>query len=164
MHVKLTTPEVRSQWIESGRGEGNASSIVPTHNAAKPLGWKRVVPATVLIGACAAAAFTEVSAEEGQVLCPYRLATGGWCPGCGCTRALKAVMHGDVRGSLVLNPWMLLVLAQAIVISGFFLVMPDKAQAWWRSNDYKVAKINLAIAVVLWAIRLSVGTIPLPFT
>ena len=72
-------------------------------------------------------------------------------------------MHGDLRSSLVLNPWMLLVLAQAAVISGFFLIMPERARVWWRANDFKVAKVNMAIAVAFWAVRLVIGTIPLPF-
>lgn len=153
MPVTLTAPEVRSSWI----------TPLASDNNARPLWLWRALPATVLIGACAAAALTEVSAEEGQVLCPYRLATGGWCPGCGCTRALKAMMHGDLRGSMILNPWMLLVLFQATIISGFFLFMPDKARTWWRENDFLVAKVNLAAAGLIWAARLTVGDIPLPF-
>jgi hypothetical protein len=130
----------------------------------KPLVPRHALPAIGLAAVCAGAAFTEVSAEEGQILCPYRLVTGGWCPGCGCTRALRHLMHGDVRTSLALNPWMILVLAQMVVMSGFFLVMPDKAKAWWRTNDFKVLKINMAVAAVIWIARLWDGTIPLPFT
>lgn len=141
MTVTLTAPEVRSAWIAS----------------------RRVLPAIGLAGACALAAFSPVGDDEGQVLCPYRLATGGWCPGCGCTRALGAVVRGDVGSSLALNPWTLLLLAQATVIAGWFLAAPEAASNWWRRNDSRLIHVNLAFAAILWIARLATGAIPGPF-
>lgn len=73
-------------------------------------------------------------------------------------------MHGDVRGSLILNPWMLVVLAQAIAISGAFLFLPEKARTWWNKNDFMLVKVNLMVAGLFWVGRLAAGTIPLPFS
>lgn len=141
MTVTLTAPEVRS------------ASITP----------RRVLPAAALAGACAVAALSPVGDDEGQVLCPYRLATGGWCPGCGCTRALGAAMRGDFGSSLALNPWTLLILAQASVIAGWFLGAPEAASAWWRRNDNRVIQVNLAFGAILWVARMTSGAIPVPF-
>ncbi len=126
------------------------------------IGAKRALPAAALAGACALAALSPVGDDEGQVLCPYRLATGGWCPGCGCTRALSAIVRGDVNTSLALNPWTILLLAQATVISGWFLSAPQAARTWWARNDTRVLQVNLAVALVIWIARLATGVIPLP--
>ena len=39
--------------------------------------------------------------------CPIHQAFGVLCPGCGGTRALLAVLHGDLRGAWQLNPLLL---------------------------------------------------------
>ena len=137
MALTLTAPEQRSAWA----------------------GAKRALPAVGLAGACAVAAISPLG-DEGQVLCPFRLATGSWCPGCGCTRALGAVMRGDVAGSLAMNPWTLVILTQALLISGWFLAAPVAARSWWQRNDVRVLQINLAIGAIIWITRLATGTIP----
>lgn len=140
MSVVLTAPEQRSAWI----------------------GPRRALPAVALAGACALAALSPVGDDEGQVLCPYRLATGGWCPGCGCTRALSAVVRGDVGASLSLNPWTLVLLAQAVVMAGWFAAAPERMRAWWARNDTTVLTINLVVGLGIWITRLATGAIPLP--
>lgn len=140
MHSTLAAPERRSALVN----------------------YRRVLPAAGLAGACALAALSPVGDSEGQVLCPYRLATGGWCPGCGCTRALSAVVRGDVGTSLALNPWTMILLAQAIVMSAWFLSAPDRARAWLSRHDIRVIQANLVIGLTIWVIRLTTGEIPLP--
>lgn len=128
------------------------------------VGPRRSLPAIGFIGVCAAAAFTELSAEEGQVLCPYRLLTGGWCPGCGCTRALKALVRGEVRDSLAMNPWTLVIFVQALVVSVALLVTPERTVAWVRQHRVAVGVFNIVVGVTVWAVRIGLGVIPLPFT
>ena len=36
--------------------------------------------------------------------CPFRLATGFTCPGCGITRALHQILHGHFVAAFMLNP------------------------------------------------------------
>ncbi|TAL12155.1 MAG: DUF2752 domain-containing protein, partial [Frankiales bacterium] len=43
-------------------------------------------------------------ADTGPVLCPVRRATGRRCPGCGGTRSLVRLLHGDLRGSAAAHP------------------------------------------------------------
>ena len=47
------------------------------------------------------------------VPCPFHRLTGRWCPGCGMTRALHDVLHGDVRAALGANLLLPVVLALA---------------------------------------------------
>jgi uncharacterized protein DUF2752 len=43
-------------------------------------------------------------------VCPFRALTGFTCPGCGSTRALHQMLHGDLIGAFKLNPFMMLLL------------------------------------------------------
>ncbi len=134
------------------------------HTATPWVGVRRAIPAAGFIGVCAAAALTELSAEEGQILCPYRLVTGGWCPGCGCTRALKALVRGDVRDSIAMNPWTLVLFVQALVVSIALLAVPERTVTWVRRNSVRIGVANGLLGVGFWLLRLGYDVIPLPFT
>ena len=47
-------------------------------------------------------------------LCPFRLMTGVDCPGCGLTRALTALLHGDPDGAAAQHPLVFLALPLAV--------------------------------------------------
>ena len=40
--------------------------------------------------------------------CPFRTITGFTCPGCGSTRGMHLLLHGDVLGAFQFNPLLLL--------------------------------------------------------
>ncbi len=42
--------------------------------------------------------------------CPFRLLTGLNCPGCGTSRGLHRLLHGDLIGAFQFNPLMMLLL------------------------------------------------------
>jgi hypothetical protein len=42
--------------------------------------------------------------------CPFRAVTGFNCPGCGTTRALHQLLHGDLPSAFQLNPLLILAL------------------------------------------------------
>jgi hypothetical protein len=46
--------------------------------------------------------------------CPIHALTGLYCPGCGSTRALYSLLHGNVGQALAMNP--LLVIASPLVL------------------------------------------------
>ena len=50
--------------------------------------------------------------EPGQTgffpACPFRTLTGFTCPGCGSTRGLHRLLHGDIVSALEFNPLMVL--------------------------------------------------------
>lgn len=41
-------------------------------------------------------------------ICPFRAITGFTCPGCGSTRGLHRLLHGDVVAAFELNPLLIL--------------------------------------------------------
>ena len=70
----------------------------------------------LLLGAAALAAspgvyllwrFDPSAADSRFPPCIFHALTGLWCPGCGTTRALHALAHGDVGGALAMNPLLL---------------------------------------------------------
>ena len=48
--------------------------------------------------------------------CLFRAATGIPCPSCGTTRALVHLAHGDLAGSLILNPLFSLIMITALLL------------------------------------------------
>ena len=124
---------------------------------------KRYGPAIGLACGCAAAAVLHIGDEDGTVLCPFRLATGGWCPGCGATRAFRAMTHLDVSRAFTLNPWAILVLAQALVFTSWLATAPESFRAWWYRFDMRVLSFNVTIALSFWVIRMALDQIPIPF-
>lgn len=75
---------------------------------------------TLLLGAGAAGAVAVLARVDpnahGSPLppCPLRTLTGLYCPGCGSTRALHDLLHGDIAGALAMNP--LLVVALPVLL------------------------------------------------
>lgn len=67
---------------------------------------QRVAPVSVGFGAALAAGYVTVNdpMRSGWFLpCPLRELTGWSCPGCGMTRAVHHLLHGDVIESVQLN-------------------------------------------------------------
>jgi hypothetical protein len=82
----------------------------------------RIWPAVALLSAAAAAAallWVVDPHQAGNPLppCPSRWLTGLLCPGCGSTRALHALLHGDLSGALAMNPLLVLSLPAVAVLA-----------------------------------------------
>ena len=110
----------------------------------------RIWPALALAAAAAAGAallwFVDPH-QAGNPLppCPSRWLTGLFCPGCGSTRALHALLHGDLPGALAMNPLLVLSLPAVAVL----------ALEWLRLLPAKLAPVALRIGNArAWAVVL----------
>lgn len=102
----------------------------------------------------ATAALTPVSrVESGPVLCPVRRTTGRPCPGCGGSRSLVRLLHGDLRGSVAAHPLGpgLGVLLVAWSIGGGRTAGTRLDPQRWRPRPAVAA--GLAAAWAVWALR-----------
>jgi len=98
------------------------------------------------------------------VLCPSRRLLGLPCPGCGMTRALAALLRGDLAGAFALHPWAPALAAQLALGWGAWgwslsgtpsgrLLRPDR----WLGPTLLA---NLAALAALWLGRLATGSLP----
>lgn len=93
---------------------------------------------TLLLGVAAATialVLWRIDPNIGHVLppCPFHALTDLYCPGCGSTRALHALLHGDVVQAMAMNPLLVLALpvlaAMALNAAGW---MPQGSEPIWR--------------------------------
>ena len=83
------------------------------------------------------------------------------CPGCGMTRAVSLLGHGDIIGSFALHPLAIPFAVQVVVAwSWWGLVLARRARVpspWWGIG---VLTLDMAALVVTWILRLVTGTLP----
>jgi len=74
--------------------------------------------------------------------CPVHRATGFYCPGCGSTRAVHCLLHGDLPKALSKNPLMVL----SIPLLGLLSLRPSWAYS--RAAPWIALAILLGYAVL----------------
>ncbi|HEY0499891.1 MAG TPA: DUF2752 domain-containing protein [Kutzneria sp.] len=107
----------------------------------------RVTPAVVAVTAAVGAL---LGAGIVSIPCWFHAMTGADCPFCGGSRALGALLHGDVLGALRFNAFAVLVLLPAAVAG---LVLLGRTELGLRIPSWPVrrsALVVLAIAAVAW--------------
>lgn len=120
------------------------------------------------VGLALATSSGDVPADEGFVLCPFRRCTGGYCPGCGATRAAGALLRGDVAGSIRLHPLVVVWFVQFVAVAFWFALGPGGGRfarlrrAWVRWGT-QLLLANAVAAVVVWIARMGTGSIPVAF-
>jgi hypothetical protein len=62
--------------------------------------------------------------------CIFRIVTGFSCPGCGMTRACRALLLGDVQGALAFHPLVFFVVGFVVVHTARVLT------SWWRGRAW----------------------------
>ncbi len=79
--------------------------------------------------------------------CPIRATTGGFCPGCGSTRAVHELLQGDVIGSLICHPMVLPLLGLATYLWVSWIARRQGGKQWALSATQLPAAIPLLLAV-----------------
>ncbi len=77
------------------------------------------------------------------LVCPFRKLTGFTCPGCGSTRALHRLIHGDIIAAFQFNP--LFILALPLML----YVLARYTQAAIRGKPINPNQLN---AKYIWAL------------
>ena len=99
--------------------------------------------------------------DDGVALCPFRWCTGGYCPGCGATRAANRLAHGDLQSSWSHHPWVLLAMAQVVVVAVVAAGLAStRRRRLLRRIAIPLVVANTALLIGIWVVRLSAGSIP----
>lgn len=121
--------------------------------------------ATLAVSSAAVlAAVTLLDSDDGLVLCPFRRCTGGYCPGCGASRAASRLLRGDIVGSWAHQPFVLLVGLQASVLTVLLTLTRTSAKQAMQRWAQPFVLANTALILGIWLIRLASGSIPAPDT
>ena len=82
-----------------------------------------------------------------RIACPIHALTGFYCPGCGSTRAVKAVLNGDLP--LAFHDNALLMVSPVVLASGLLIEKYSQKRIWL----YVFLSIVLVAVVVFAMIR-----------
>ena len=83
--------------------------------------------------------------------CYFRTHWKLYCPGCGGTRALFALMHGNLRQSLKYNPVTLLFLLDVLVTTILSLI--EKKNSKYSTSRFRlILNITLLIFIVVFSV------------
>ena len=130
-------------------------------------GWSTSTVGLVAAGSIAlAAAVAEVGGtDEGVSICMVRHLTGGYCPGCGATRAARHLLHGDVGAAWRDHPWVLFAVAQVVLLGAVFAVVSARGRPRIATSSWlhAVGLVNVVALLAIWTARLATGAIPSPF-
>lgn len=132
---------------------------LPATNSSRyaiPNQWPAVAT-TIAVGTLV---FT-ATGDDGFVLCPFRRCTGGYCPGCGGTRAVRNLAQGNISGAWTHNPWVVLVAVQAVLaaVALAFVAAPRRIPRL-RAIAMPLLAINTVMLIAIWIVRLQNDAIP----
>ncbi|MFT3830346.1 MAG: DUF2752 domain-containing protein [Opitutaceae bacterium] len=103
-------------------------------------------------GAAAVARFIGPLPPRWAPPCPWRALTGLYCPGCGSTRALLALAHGDLPRAFTQNPLLVLSLPLLLGWAAFALVRAWRGQPPAALPRHS-ATITLVVVVLYFVLR-----------
>lgn len=86
------------------------------------------------------------------ISCPIHAATGFYCAGCGSTRAVKAVLNGDLP--LAFHDNALLMVSPVVIASGLLIEKYSQKRIWL----YAFLSVVLVVVVVFTVIRNQPGS------
>lgn len=118
---------------------------------------RQAAPTLLLIAAAGAAALVLSRVDPGAAdsmlpPCPLLALTGLYCPGCGSTRALHALLHGDLAQAMAMNP--LLVIALPVLATMTLNAAgwaPGHGERLWRRIGNP--KPWLVVLLTYWLLR-----------
>jgi hypothetical protein len=80
--------------------------------------------------------------------CPVLQLTGWQCPGCGSTRALYSLLHGDVAKAFAMNPLLLASYASALLLVA--MAVAERTRHLRLGRALSTAAIAIVIAAVVY--------------
>lgn len=115
------------------------------------------------IGGGAVAILSALSTDDGPVLCPFRICTGGYCPACGMTRSGGRLLRGDLAGSLQQHPYLPFAVVQVAVLALIWRLGSVATRSRVVALARPLLAVNAIALVCIWIARMATDAIPVPF-
>lgn len=122
--------------------------------ALKPMQWFWLVGTAVVVpaGLWLLLNFDPNAASNPFPPCMFRLFTGYYCVGCGLTRALHALVHGDIARAFAMNPLVMLMLPlMPLIVAHGYGWQPRRLAP--LMNIVMEPKLWLVVLPVYWVAR-----------
>lgn len=122
--------------------------------------WRvRALYAAPFLAALVLAAWTPT--EEGPTICPFALATGSACPGCGMTRAMGYLARGDLTSALTYHPLVILIAIQGLAGWAWLVLRKSDRVKPMSSRLLTAVLVGTAVSLfAVWILRAFAGTLP----
>lgn len=117
-----------------------------------PLGTMAL--AIVLLAATAVVYAIDPTQHRLTLPCPYLTLTGWACPGCGLTRSLHFLLHGDVARAFSYNPWAFVSGPALAAFVALPVVTAEPRASRWRTV---LAWGMLVVTLAFWIWRNTTG-------
>ena len=92
--------------------------------------------------------------DDGPTMCLFRRCTGGYCPGCGGTRAARHLVAGQLGAAWRDHPWVVLAALQATIVGLVVVAARQVGRAIaWRRHLGALALLNLTLVIGVWVVR-----------
>ena len=99
--------------------------------------------------------------DDGPTVCPFALATGMACPGCGMTRAAAHLIRGDWATAVGYHPLVPLIAALSIGGWSWYLLRRSGRVGPLPTRWLNRVLIGTGIMLLgVWAARMLTGTLP----
>ncbi len=99
--------------------------------------------------------------EDAPTVCPFALATGMACPGCGMTRAAGQLLRGDFASAIAYHPLVpAIALLAAVAWAWFVLRRTGRIQPMSNRMLNGVLIATLIALIAVWVTRLAMGSLP----
>lgn len=99
--------------------------------------------------------------EDGPTVCPFALATGTACPGCGMTRAVGFLARGNLSAALTYHPLAMLVAIQGIAGWAWLMLRRSNRVKPMPTRIVNAILIGTAVSLLaVWGLRAVAGTLP----
>ncbi len=123
-------------------------------------GWRdRLIVAGPIAGIVSLAIMSP--AGDGLTTCPFALLTGMACPGCGMTRALSHLLHGDMTTALIYHPLSPLALTLGLAAWVWYLLRrTGRVGPLGHRTVNLVLLSSAALLLATWVVRWASGTLP----
>jgi len=97
-------------------------------------------------------------------VCPLNAATGLWCPGCGATRSLYSLLHGDIASAFAYNPLFFVVLPFIAYYASRFAVQALRSSGARMELDMAPrTAYAIAVALVVFGVSRNIPVDPFTF-